>query len=172
MAYQVPTQCEMTRVIRKLQMVMDETTWWLAATETYHGKRTRHARRPSTHVRTHARRPRTHVRKHARRPRTHVRKHARRPRTHVRTQARRPRTHVRTKLVTIHRCIAILGPAIHVSYRDLSIAILNLISVTWLLALFCPLCCPHTAWIVLCIFYCAIQGHFWLIVPFFFRSLH
>ena len=31
---------------------------------------------------------------------------------------------------------------------------------TWLLALFCPFCCPHTAWIVLCIFYWAIQGHF------------
>ena len=30
---------------------------------------------------------------------------------------------------------------------------------------------PHTAWIVLCIFYCASQGHFWLIVSFFFRSL-
>ena len=27
------------------------------------------------------------------------------------------------------------------------------ISHTWLLALFCPFCCPHTAWIVLCIFY-------------------
>ena len=34
------------------------------------------------------------------------------------------------------------------------------ISHTWLLALFCPFCCPHTAWIVLCIFYWAIQGHF------------
>ena len=30
---------------------------------------------------------------------------------------------VRPKVVTIHRCIAILGPAIHVSYRDPSIAI-------------------------------------------------
>ena len=43
------------------------------------------------------------------------------------------------------------------------------INIRQLLALFCPFC-PHTAWIVLCIFYCAIQGHFWLIVPFFFRS--
>ena len=34
------------------------------------------------------------------------------------------------------------------------------ISHTWLLALFCPFCCPHTAWIVTCIFYWAIQGHF------------
>ena len=34
------------------------------------------------------------------------------------------------------------------------------ISSTWLLALFVPFCCPHTAWIVLCIFYWAIQGHF------------
>ena len=33
------------------------------------------------------------------------------------------------------------------------------ISVT-LLALFCPFFCLHTAWIVLCIFYWAIQGHF------------
>ena len=24
---------------------------------------------------------------------------------------------------------------------------------TWLITLFCPFCCPHTAWIVLCIFY-------------------
>ena len=30
-----------------------------------------------------------------------------------------------TKLVTIHRCIAILGPAIRVSYRDPSIATLK-----------------------------------------------
>ena len=55
------------------------------------------------------------------------------------------------------------------------------ISHTWLLALFCPFCCPHTAWIVLCIFYWAIQGHFLvssalfhpftaLIMPFFFSS--
>ena len=42
---------------------------------------------------------------------------------------------------------------------------------SWLLALFCSFCCPHTAWIVLCIFYWAIQGHFWLIMPFFFSSL-
>ena len=86
-----------------------------------------------------------------------------------------------SKGVTMHRCIAILGPAIRVSYRDPSIAILKkkkknfffffFKSHTWLLALFCPFCCPHTAWIVLCIFYCAIQGHFWLIAPFFFRSL-
>ena len=43
---------------------------------------------------------------------------------------------------------------------------------TWLLALFCPFCCPHTAWIVLCIFYCAIQGHFWLIIKCPFSSVH
>ena len=34
------------------------------------------------------------------------------------------------------------------------------ISHTRLLALFFSFCCPHTAWIVLCIFYWAIQGHF------------
>ena len=87
-----------------------------------------------------------------------------------------------TKVVMMHRCIAILGPAIRVSYRDPTIAILKkiYISHTWILTLFCPFCCPHTAWIVLCIFYCAILGHFWfsaiflpftaLIMPFIFSS--
>ena len=79
--------------------------------------------------------------------------------------------------VTIHRCIAITwaGDTCIVSrpkYRDTKKKKKKFnTNHTWLLALFCPFCCPHTAWIVLCIFYCAIQGHFWLIVPFFFRSL-
>ena len=28
------------------------------------------------------------------------------------------------------------------------------VSRTWLLALFCPFCCPHTALVVLCLSYC------------------
>ena len=33
-----------------------------------------------------------------------------------------------------------------------------------------PSYCPHTAWIVLCLLYCAIQGHFWFNSALFFRS--
>ena len=41
------------------------------------------------------------------------------------------------------------------------------VSHTWILALFCPFCCPHTALIVLCLFYCPFTV---LIVPF--SSVH
>ena len=83
------------------------------------------------------------------------------------------------KGVTMHRCIAVLGPAIRVSYRDPSIAILKKkikkkkkkYQSHMAFSSVCHFCYPHTAWIVLCIFFCVIQGHFWLIVPFFFRSL-
>ena len=43
----------------------------------------------------------------------------------------------------------------------------NYVSHTWLLALFCPFCFPHTALIVLCLFHCPFTA---LIVPF--SSVH
>ena len=63
----------------------------------------------------------------------------------------------------MHRCIAILGPAIRVPYRDPSIAILkkNTTAVGqghqhffkkyqshMAFSSVCPFCCPHIAWIV------------------------
>ena len=60
MAYQVPVHCEMTRVIRKLQMVMDETTRSLAATETYQ-REDDTTRKMSTHTREKARKTAMHA---------------------------------------------------------------------------------------------------------------
>ena len=53
--------CEMTTAIRKLQMVMDDTTWSLAVTETYQ-RADNTPRKTSMHMRMHARRPRMHER--------------------------------------------------------------------------------------------------------------
>ena len=40
-------------------------------------------------------------------------------------------TDVKARVVTMHRCIAIFGPAIRVLYRDLSIAIRIAIRITY-----------------------------------------